>query len=393
MSTSSANGFRKERFTHDDGSDYASIFRSQYGGRDYASETYATDDARYEYTVVGDDDLTLRTMRAVGGRRGGTIGPRDDHVVFWLTQGTLEMHFPDRTRTVVPGTPYVASASESYRFESSDTVYNGIHVSDAFLRTVGRQLGFRLPEGPLLFDQQDEVIARREPLRRMIADLRCSLLDERVTGAMRSALNRRLATVVLDTFPLRDRGDDVPVANRLRDAVRFVEQHAAERPSVPDIAAAAGLSERGLHEVFARTFDTTPRRFLRDHRLDRVRDELLQGDDPTVSAVAARWGFTNAGRFARDYRDRFREDPVTTLRSRANGRVRAAVAFIEANADADLSLVTIAAAAGVRPRRLQQLFREAHDTTPMAFVALVRARRDRTAASASPALAGTTVTA
>lgn len=373
MSTAS-NGFRKARYTHDDGTDYGTIFTAEYAGREFASDTYATPDTRYEYTVVGDDDLTLRSMRALGGRRGGVIGPRTDHVVFWLTEGELEMHFPDRTRVVRPGTPYIASASEAYRFESSGTVYHGIHVADSFLREVGRQLGFRLPDGPLLFDQQDEAIARREPLRRLLRELQCSLFDERVTGPMRTALNRRLATVVLDTFPLRNRGDDVPVANRLRDAVRFIEEHAAERPSVARIAESCGLSERGLQEVFARTMGTTPRRFLRDHRLDRVRHELLQGDAQTVSAVSVRWGFTNPGRFARDYRERFGEDPAATLRDRSNARLRLALAFIEQHVDGRLTVARIAEAAGVRPRRLQQLFRAEHGTTPTAYVAAVRRR-------------------
>lgn len=372
MSTASSNGFRKARYTHDDGTEYRTIFASEYGGKHFATDTFATPDARYEYTVVGDDDLTLRSMRALGGRRGGEIGPRTDHVVFWLTEGELEMHFPDRTRVVRPGTPYIASASEAYRFESSSTVYHGIHIADGFLREVGRQLGFQLPDGPLLFDQQDEAIARREPLRRLLRELSCSLMDERVLGPMRTAMNRRLATVVLDTFPIRNRGDDVPVANRLRDAVRFVEEHAAERPSVTRIAASCGLSERGLQEVFARTMGTSPRRFLRDHRLDRVRDELLQGDDQTVSAVSARWGFTNPGRFARDYRERFGEDPATTLRDRSNARLRRAVAFIEQHVDDRLTVARIAEAAGVRPRRLQQLFRAEHGTTPTAYVAAVR---------------------
>ncbi len=375
MSTASPNGFRKARYTHDDGTDYGTIFSTEYSGSAFASDTYVTPDTRYEYTVVGDDDLTLRSMRALGGRRGGVIGPRTDHVVFWLTEGELEMHFPDRTRVVRPGTPYIASASEAYRFESTGTVYHGIHVADAFLRDVGRRLGFRLPDGPLLFDQQDETIARREPLRRLLRELHCSLMDDRVTGPMRTALNRRLATVLLDTFPLRDRGDDVPVANRLRDAVRFVEEHADERPSVSRIATACGLSERGLQEVFARTMGTSPRRFLRDHRLDRVRDELLQGADQTVSAIAGRWGFTNPGRFARDYRERFGEDPGATLRQRSNARVRAAVTFIEQHVDGSLTVARIADAAGVRPRRLQQLFRAEHGTTPTEFVAELRRRR------------------
>ncbi|WIB70251.1 helix-turn-helix domain-containing protein [Curtobacterium sp. MCBD17_026] len=393
MDPSTTNGFRRLRFSDGAGSDYSDIFEAEYGGSDFASETFATDDARYEYTVVGDDDLTLRTMRAEGGRRGGVIGVRDDHVVFWLTKGRLEMHFADRTRVVEPGSPYIASASEAYRFESSGTVYNGIHVADRFLRSVGRDLGYRLPDGPLLFDQQDAVIARREPLRHLVRELGPALVDDRVLGPMRTALNRRLAVVILDTFPIRNRGDDVPVANRLRDAIRFIELQAAERPSVPTIAAACGLSQRGLQDDFARTLDTTPHRFLRDHRLDRVREELLRADraggtngSTGIAAIARRWGFTNPGRFAETYRDRFSEDPATTKRAslaarpeagRASWRVRRAVAFIEQHLDDALTLDDIAAAAGVLPRRLQQLFREERGESPMACVRAMRAAAER----------------
>ncbi len=148
---------------------------AEYHGSDFASQTFATDDTRYEYTVVGDDDLSIRTMRAEGGRRGGVIGPRDDHVVFLADAGPARdaLHRPNPR--VEPGSPYIASASEAYRFESTGTVYNGVHIADRFLREVGRDLGFRLPDGPLLFDQQDEAIARQEPLRHLVrSSPRCS---------------------------------------------------------------------------------------------------------------------------------------------------------------------------------------------------------------------------
>lgn len=391
MSTPTDNGFRKTRFTESDGAGYSAIFTAEYHGADFASATYATPDTRYEYTVVGDDDLTLRSMHAEGGRRGGVIGPRDDHVVFWLAKGRLEMHFADRTRVVTPGSPYITSASEAYRFESEGTVYHGIHIADRFLRQTARELGLRLPDGPLLFDQQDEAVARYEPLRRLLREVQCTLLDDRVVGPMRTALNRRLATVVLDTFPIRDRrGDVVPVANRLRDAIRFIEANAADRPAVPDIARACGLSERGLQEVFARTLETTPARFLRDHRLDQVRAELLLAVPPTtVAEVSGRWGFTNPGRFASGYRERFGEDPGTTLRDhqqpsgqrgRYSWRLRAAMSFVEQHHAETLTLARIADAAGVRPRRLQQLFRSEHGCSPMQFLRQARDRAERTGA-------------
>ncbi len=390
MSTASDNGFRKTRFTESDGTGYSSIFAAEYHGSEFATDTYATPGTRYEYTVVGDDDLTLRSMQAEGGRRGGVIGAREDHVVFWLAKGRLEMHFADRTRVVTPGNPYIASASEAYRFEAEDTVYHGIHIADRFLRQTARELGIRLPDGPLLFDQQDEAVARYEPLRRLLREIQCTLTDDRVVGPMRTALNRRLATVVLDTYPIRDRGDDVPVANRLRDAIRHIEAHAAARPAVPDIARACGLSERGLQEVFARTLETTPARFLRDHRLDQVRAELLRADAPTtVTDVSRRWGFTNPGRFASCYRERFGEDPVATLRAhtrtpgrrgRYSWRLRAAMSFVEQHQAESLTLDRIADAAGVRPRRLQQLFRNEHGCSPMQFLRQCRDRAERSRA-------------
>jgi len=37
-------------------------------------------------------------------------------------------------------------------------------------------------------------------------------------------------------------------------------------------------------------------------------------DDATVAGIAFRWGFTNLGRFARDYQDLFGETPSVTRR-------------------------------------------------------------------------------
>ena len=53
-------------------------------------------------------------------------------------------------------------------------------------------------------------------------------------------------------------------------------------------------------------------RYLRQVRLDRAHDDLAQAHG-TVADIAYHWGFTNLGRFARAYRDRFGEFPAATL--------------------------------------------------------------------------------
>ncbi|MFJ4038455.1 helix-turn-helix transcriptional regulator [Microbacterium sp. NPDC090007] len=103
----------------------------------------------------------------------------------------------------------------------------------------------------------------------------------------------------------------------VRRAKAFVEAHAAEPVVLADIAQAARLSPRGLQYAFRAATGRTPMQYLRRVRLDAARVELRNGDPSTdtVAAIAARWGFSNLGRFAAMYRGEFGETPSTTLRS------------------------------------------------------------------------------
>ena len=57
--------------------------------------------------------------------------------------------------------------------------------------------------------------------------------------------------------------------------------------------------------------------------------------------------------------------------------VNRAMAHIERHVDAELTVEQIAAAAGVRPRRLQQLFQEECGQSPMAYVRALRSAARR----------------
>ncbi|MUN63776.1 helix-turn-helix domain-containing protein [Kocuria sediminis] len=93
------------------------------------------------------------------------------------------------------------------------------------------------------------------------------------------------------------------------------ETHLAEPIGLPEIAAAARLSPRGLQAAFRRHLDTTPTGYLRTARIDAAHTDLLAASGAqTVAEVAARWGFAHPGRFAAAYRDHYGETPAETLR-------------------------------------------------------------------------------
>ena len=103
----------------------------------------------------------------------------------------------------------------------------------------------------------------------------------------------------------------------LRLAVEHIEDHLTERLTMADVALAAGVSVRAVQRTFSELLDTTPMQYARDRRLEAAREELLRrgpGGDASITEVAHGWGFSNPGRFARAYRQRFGEPPSAALR-------------------------------------------------------------------------------
>lgn len=135
------------------------------------------------------------------------------------------------------------------------------------------------------------------------------------------AVQRHVIVTALQTFPNSTlAGPDAPAGRAAPAAVRraldFIDEHAAGDIDLTAIADAAHVGPRALQRAFRRTLDATPLEHLRSVRLDRAHADLVAADPgvDTVAAIALRWGFGHAGRFAKDYRARFRRSPSDTLR-------------------------------------------------------------------------------
>lgn len=135
--------------------------------------------------------------------------------------------------------------------------------------------------------------------------------------------SRLLGHTLLDTFANdllggqpglvddRDRRDANPTT--VRRAVRVIEARAEDELSLGDLARECRVSTRALQYAFRHELGCTPLDYLRRVRLDLVRQSLRSGSAQSVGDVAARYGFFNAGRFAREYRQVFGENPRQTL--------------------------------------------------------------------------------
>jgi AraC-like DNA-binding protein len=107
------------------------------------------------------------------------------------------------------------------------------------------------------------------------------------------------------------------VRSRLVDtAVEIIEADAHLPLTVSSIAARSHGSVRSLQQAFRREMEMTPMAYVREVRLRRAHQALVESDPSvaTVALIAHRWGFTNLGRFAETHATRYGELPAATLR-------------------------------------------------------------------------------
>jgi AraC-like DNA-binding protein len=274
--------------------------------------------SHWDFAGVGDDRMSLRSSRFLVDLQTDSRVD-DEFLVVWMRSGTSTITYDGESVDLVPGVPVVLPFADTYELHHRDIALNLVQLDRDFVRSVAGDDGFAF-----------------EPLRRPTAEgMRAWQsvvhgfsstwldVDQDMTATVQRDIAEAFATAAIAAFPERDRwrptvAGSGPEHERLRRALEYVHEHAREPIGTPEIAAAAGLSPRGLQQSLRRHLDQTPGELLRGVRLDGARADFVRGDrdETSVADVARAWGFGHLGRFSATYRARFGELPSETLRAR-----------------------------------------------------------------------------
>ncbi|SFS96708.1 AraC family transcriptional regulator [Saccharopolyspora flava] len=200
---------------------------------------------------------------------------------------------------------------------SAECTVVGVKFDRAGLeREADRVLAAPLPGGLELPAQIDRRSAATRGWLHFVRTLTAEMAE---TQAMLcdDVLKRQLSSTIMTGFLLAmhpDRRSGAParprIVNRVLDRLREDPAHGWTAAEMAEIA---GVSVRRLQEGFQEYVGTTPSACLRDIRLVRAHEDLLASNASTVAEVAARWNFTNTGRFAAAYRAKYGHSPSETL--------------------------------------------------------------------------------
>jgi AraC-like DNA-binding protein len=102
----------------------------------------------------------------------------------------------------------------------------------------------------------------------------------------------------------------------VRRVEEYINANAGEEILLSDLVSISGVCGRTLFRNFRQFRDVSPMEYLRQTRIRLVRQSLLQSDGAeAVTSVLMKWGITQFGRFAADYRKQYGELPSETLRT------------------------------------------------------------------------------
>lgn len=184
----------------------------------------------------------------------------------------------------------------------------GLHLEDLTLKDgivgIRRASGQAIERLTLAFLQDPESI-EKAPGCFLLSEAREIQLIEAVAAALFPGTEQQAERRMWNATPLR-------VVRLAEEAVRA----SPERPvSLADLCRATGVSNGWLHRCFDEIYSLSPGQCARRWRMTAARDALLDrgSEDALVKQVALRFGFSNSGRFASEYRSVFGESPSQTM--------------------------------------------------------------------------------
>lgn len=291
------------------------VLATAYAGVDWRADE-SDSPFSFRYAAAGDRSMTVRAVR-FDGRLEGEMPASDDFVVTWITRGTGLLDVGRRPIALQPGRPQLWPC-DAFHFSFENYDQRLVQVNRGAVRNILGERGETIDD--LRFDHSkaptDEALRRWRNTTSLVSK---TVLDREASPILQAEMGRVAAISLLELYPIAPRRlpPELFLAKNthVRAAAEYAHHHAHLPITSSDLAGIANVSLRALQLAFVRLLGVTPNTYLRQIRLDRIHAELGESDPATtqVAAVAKRWGFAHAGRFAAAYTERFGHYPSETL--------------------------------------------------------------------------------
>lgn len=121
---------------------------------------------------------------------------------------------------------------------------------------------------------------------------------------------------LLKVFPSNwsDKENGTACTPSLSIILHYIEQNVHRCIDIEELSTVSNMSVRSIYTAFSNAFATTPKCYIKQLKLQRLREDLLQRKSRSITEIALDYGFGHLGRFSSDYRKAFGELPSETMK-------------------------------------------------------------------------------
>jgi len=322
MGTPTPAALRRHEYATSDPGEARELIDNLFGGR---LQLKASPDTRWEASVrmLDAGAFSISDVTVPADLTFDLTG-QDDVLISVAVAGAIGYDRGHDLERYVPGDVFIANHPDTRAVADSHEARTlSVALPQSLLTDVAR--GTPATNEPWRFTASQATpggAARWRQVTRFVDDLLAGS-EMAASPLLLGPAGRLLAATAVTVFPHTllpapvpaDRVDAHP--GTLRRAVAYIEANPDLDLSVADIARAACVTPRAVQLAFRLHLGTTPMAYLRRARLEQAHRQLRDatpGDRVTVTAVAARWGFTPS-RFTEHYRVAYGVLPSHTLRT------------------------------------------------------------------------------
>ncbi|RXZ80346.1 AraC family transcriptional regulator [Paenibacillaceae bacterium] len=207
-----------------------------------------------------------------------------NNCIYFFREGEGMLSIRDSTFYPQPGDLYVLPVGARISFSTTEPSPFRLMFCH-FHALVGQLPLFQIVDTPLYIRLQDQARA-------------VTLFDRLIQGFQRTDDLAPLATkaaifelllFIWEQEPRKPEPVNPPALQRWHDILHYMEQHATEPLSIPEIAVKFNYSPKYFFRYFKSTFGQTPHQYLLKLRMERAK-QLLLTTDWTVSRIASELG-------------------------------------------------------------------------------------------------------
>ena len=252
--------------------------------------------------------------------------PREIYHFQLVVRGECCWRFQDKNIRMFPGQALMINAYERVSLTySADCEKIIVAVPQALINEICLDQAGSLPREGIKFSSDIIDLSGSACLMKLLDALLTEADGRELLGPghVERSYREILILKLLQQFSSNVASERNPHANdrSFSSILAYIEANIHSDLSVEELAQVGNVSTRTLYNLFAKIFSTTPKLFVKQAKLRRLREELAGGKAiRNVTEVALSYGFTHLGHFSSDYRKLFGELPSETLKLRRRSK-------------------------------------------------------------------------